>query len=87
VSLFRPQPVRTRAATAVTPSTLVKVRMCSLSSHRVRAERGFFSVAGGRPDRVWWCCVGVGLVLGTSRSSVSWPDRVVDPSAGLADGV
>src|SRR6476620_1339680 len=38
VSLFRPQPVRTRAATAVTPSTLVKVRMCSLSSHRVQAN-------------------------------------------------
>src|SRR6478736_9302096 len=53
VSLFRPQPVRTRAATAVTPSTLVKVRMCSLSSHRVRAERGYFSVTSGALTGSW----------------------------------
>src|SRR3954452_5747319 len=51
-SLLRPQPVRTRAATAVTPSTLVKVRMCSLSSHRVRAGRAWVLGLGRRPDRV-----------------------------------
>lgn len=81
VSLLRPQPVRTRAATAVTPSTLVKVRMCSLSSHRVRAERGSISVAGGRPDRVFggsW--VGLRWVLvGRAAGSPGLTD-------GLGDG-
>src|SRR6478735_944825 len=80
VSLLRPQPVRTRAATAVTPSTLVKVRMCSLSSHRVRAERGSLSVAGGRPDRVsggsW---VGLGGSSGRAGGSAGLED-------GLGDG-
>src|SRR6478735_2088517 len=80
VSLLRPQPVRTRAATAVTPSTLVKVRMCSLSSHRVRAERGSLSVAGGRPDRVFGgSLVGLGGSSGRAGGSAGLED-------GLGDG-